>query len=45
MINENITKYPLSMLRGTKNVYYAYMPKDFALGLRGIDISKHDNKE
>ena len=41
MINGNIAKYPLSMLRGTKNVYYAYMPKDFALELRRIEISKH----
>jgi len=41
MINGNIAKYPLSMLRGTKNIYYAYMPKDFALELRRIKISKH----
>jgi len=38
---KNIAKYPLSMLRGTKNVYYAYIPKDFALELRKIEISKH----
>ncbi|MCD6188812.1 MAG: hypothetical protein J7J97_01255, partial [Thermococcus sp.] len=36
MINGNAAKYPLSMLRKTKNVYYAYMPKDFALELRKI---------
>ena len=41
MINGNIAKYPLSMLRGTKNVYYAYMPKNFALELRKIKITKH----
>jgi len=40
MINENIAKYPLSMLRGTKNVYYTYMPKDFALELRRINLSR-----
>jgi len=40
MINGNIAKYPLSMLRGTKNVYYAYMPKDFALELRRINLSR-----
>ncbi|WP_456328101.1 integrase [Archaeoglobus sp.] len=37
MINGNIAKYPLSMLRGTK---YAYMPKDFALELRRINLNK-----
>lgn len=41
MIDGNTAKYPLSMLRKTKNVYYAYMPKDFALELRKIRISKH----
>ncbi|RLI85880.1 MAG: hypothetical protein DRP01_05300 [Archaeoglobales archaeon] len=40
MINGNIAKYPLSMLRETKNVYYAYMPKDFALELKRINLSR-----
>jgi len=41
MVKGNIAKYPLSMLRGTKNVYYAYMPREFALKLRKIEISSH----
>lgn len=41
MINGNIARYPLFMQRRTKNVYYAYMPKDFALKLKRIRISKH----
>ena len=41
MINGNIAKYSLSMFRETKNVFYAYMPKNFALELRKIKITKH----
>jgi len=40
MINGKIAKYPLSMLRETKNVYYAYIPKDFTLELKRIDLSR-----
>ena len=40
MLNGNIAKYPLSMLRKTKNAYYAYIPKEFALELERIDLTK-----
>ena len=34
MINGNIAKYPLFNERATKKIYFAYMPKVFALKLK-----------
>jgi len=34
-----ISRYPISLLRGTKRIYYAYMPFEFSLKLRRIRMS------
>jgi intergrase/recombinase len=38
MLYENVAKYPLQMMRGTKNVLYAYLPKEFAPTLRRLQL-------
>ncbi|MDK2795076.1 MAG: hypothetical protein PWQ58_275 [Archaeoglobaceae archaeon] len=41
MINGNIAKYPLFDDRSTKRAYFAYMPKNFAMELKRIKLTKN----
>ncbi len=38
--NSSIAKYPLSLIRGTKHSYYAYMPRHFALTLKPLTLNE-----
>jgi len=38
IINDTIAKYPLSLERKTKRVFYAYMPKEFTNEVEQIDL-------
>jgi len=44
ILNEKIAKYPLSLNRKTKRSFYAYMPRNFALELKRLDITEHGVK-
>ena len=37
-LNDTIAKYPLSLERKTKRVFYAYMPKEFTNEVEQIDL-------
>ena len=44
MINGNIARYPLFSKRKTKKTYFAYMPKEFALELRKMNVTEQGVK-
>jgi len=37
-LNDTIAKYPLSLERKTKRVFYTYMPKEFTNEIEQIDL-------
>lgn len=39
-VNGESAKYPLNLMRGSKRVYYAFMPKTFAEQLRRVGVSE-----
>jgi intergrase/recombinase len=39
-VNGNLTRYPLNLVRGTKRVYYAFMPTTFAQQLRKVEMTE-----
>jgi len=39
IVNQKVAKYALSLDRGTKKIFYAYMPKSFALKLKPTEIT------
>jgi intergrase/recombinase len=40
ILNKEIAKYPLSLERGTKRVFYAYLPKKFADEVKRMDLKE-----
>jgi intergrase/recombinase len=40
ILNKEIAKYPLSLERGTKRVFYAYLPKKFANEVKRMDLKE-----
>ena len=45
MFGEKIAKYPLSLDRKSKRSFYAYMPKNFAMELKRIELSEEAVKQ
>ena len=40
ILNKEIAKYPLGLERGTKRVFYAYLPKKFANEVKRMDLKE-----
>ncbi|MEX2703518.1 MAG: integrase [Candidatus Baldrarchaeota archaeon] len=45
IVNRKVAKYPLSLDRRTKKIFYVYMPKSFALKLKPIKITESAAKK